>query len=171
MKYMPLTLWRGVTIILTALLVSLCFAHLWDLPARVAMTASNWLYAMKMDEPILNASAGPLLQIATVGAAFVLLGMVRDDGKAFWWSLSAAMTLLVAFIVWWAFIYPVEMRLNNITPASIPMNWESLRMRWESAQVVRAALAITALCTLVISGLIARPVGRVRRRSRYFLIT
>ena len=168
---MSLKLWRGVTIILTALLVSLCFAHLWDLPARVAMTASNWVYAMNMDEPILNASAGPLLQVATVGAAFVLLGMVRDDGKAFWWSLSAAMTLLVAFIVWWAFIYPVEMRLNNITPASIPMNWESLRMRWESAQVVRAALAITALCTLVISGLIARPVGRVRRRSRYFLIT
>ena len=171
MKYMSLKLWRGVTIILTALLVSLCFAHLWDLPARVAMTASNWVYAMNMDEPILNASAGPLLQVATVGAAFVLLGMVRDDGKAFWWSLSAAMTLLVAFIVWWAFIYPVDTRLNNITPASIPMNWESLRMRWESAQVVRAALAITALCTLVISGLIARPVGRVRRRSRYFLIT
>jgi len=171
MKYMSLKLWRMLTIILTALLVSLCFAHLWDLPARLGMTATSWLYAMKMHEPFVNASAGPLLQIATVGAAFVLLGMVRDDAKAFWWSLGAAIVLLVAFIVWWAFIYPVEMRLNNITPASIPLNWETLRMQWESAQVARAALAITALCTLVISAIMSRPMRRARRRSRYFLIT
>jgi len=168
---MTLKVWRWFSILLTALLVSLCFAELWDLPARLAMQGRNWLYAMNMREALLDGTAGPLLQIATVGTAFVLLGMVRDDARSFWWSLAAAITLLLAFIVWWAFVYPVEMRVSNLTPASLPVNWQSLRLRWEAGQVVRAALSIIALCTLVVSALFARPSRRGRRRSRYFLIT
>jgi len=167
---MTLKLWRTFTIVLTALLVSLCFAELWDIRARLAMQGANWLYAMNMHEAFIDASAGPLLQIATVGAAFVLLGMLRDDPRAFWWSLGAAATLLVAFIVWWAFIYPVEMRVNNLTASSLPANWTSLRLRWEIAQVARAALAVAALSSLVVAALLARPVRRARRRSRYFMI-
>ena len=168
---MSLKAWRAITIVLTALLVSLCFAELWDVRARLEMQAANWLYAMNTRGFVLDASAGPLLQIAAVGAAFVLLGMVRDDARSFWWSLATAATLLVAFVVWWALLYPVEMRLSNITPTSLPANWESLRLRWEVAQGVRAALAITALCMLTISTLMARPSKRIQRRSRYFLIT
>lgn len=168
---MPLKVWRAFTIILTALLVSLCFAELWDMRARLAMQAGNWLYAMNSRDALIEASVGPLLQIAAVGAAFVLLGMVREDTRSFWWSLAAAATLLVAFVVWWAFLYPIEMRLSNTTATSLPANWEALRLRWEAAQGVRAVLAIAALCTLVVSVLTARPLKRLRRRSRYFLIT
>lgn len=170
-RNMALKVWRTLTILLTALLVSLCFAELWDMPARLAMHGRNWLYAMNMHEAFLDASAGSLLQIATVGAAFVLLGMVRDDARAFWWSLAAAATLLIAFIVWWAVVYPVDMRVANLGAASLPVDWESLRLRWEAGQVARAALSVAALSALVISALLARPTRRLRRRSRYFMIS
>lgn len=168
---MTLKLWRWFSILLTALLVSLCFAELWNMPARLAMQGRNWLYTMNMREALLDGNAGPLLQIAAVGTAFVLLGMVRDDARSFWWSLAAAITLLLAFVVWWAFVYPVEMRVSNLTAASLPLNWEALRLRWEVAQVVRATLGIVALCALVVSALFARAARRGRRRNRYFLIT
>ncbi|MCW5620311.1 MAG: hypothetical protein KIS79_04305 [Burkholderiales bacterium] len=169
---MLLKLWRSLTILLTALLVSVCVAQLWEMPTRLAMSGPNWLYTMTAHEGFLTLNAGPMLQIASVGAAFVLLGMAREDAKAFWWALAAAVTLLIAFIVWWAFIYPVEMRMSNITAASLPINWGQLRLHWESAQVVRAALVVAGLSALVVSALLTKQTKRIRRRSRrYFMIS
>ena len=78
--------------------------------------------------------------------------MLRDNPKAFVFSLVAFLCLVGTQIIFWTFTYPVnpETRGWTITPE----HWRELRNQWEYSHAGSADLNLIALISLFLSVLI-----------------
>jgi hypothetical protein len=148
-----LLIWRFITIMLVALTTGLAFAHVLELPARMLydanlyVTVQKTLYAITWRPP----NIGAVLELAAIFMTAVLCAAVRRRKRAFWLSLCATIALLLAPVIYFIYIEPVNEILR--TTSAIPANWMQLRLRWETGQAIRFLLQLLALGLLSLSGL------------------
>jgi hypothetical protein len=156
---MLLRTWRFAAITLTALLMGLEFGHALELPAK-----------MGYDGPLYVRTQNTLYQFfgwpgpgawVTLGAVLSAVGLaflVRERRPAFPLTLVAAACLLLAFpVVYFWFIEPVNVVIEQATPTSVPANWEQLRRQWEYAHAANFVLDLVALGALLLSVLAETP--------------
>src|SRR5438067_9256001 len=80
------------------------------------------------------ASVGAVYQIGAIVAAFVLAFALRHRRPVFAWTLSGAVALLAAFVVWLVVVTPVNSDVAaalQFHPDTVPALWAQLRNRWE----------------------------------------
>ena len=143
--------WRFITIMLAAVLMTMGFAHLWQLPPRMSFDGALWLDTLTFYITFGPAGPGPVIEVAAILATIILLVLVRRRRPAFAFTLMALIALVLSTAAWWLFVYPVNRELLTWTRDTLPQNWTAFRDQWEYTNAARAGLMFIALGALVIS--------------------
>ena len=79
------------------------------------------------------------------------------------WTLIGTICLLLAFpVVFFLFIEPVNIVIEQAIPQSLPPNWMQLRNQWEYAHATNFILSLAGFSALLISVLVETPSKRSR---------
>ncbi|MGB7923346.1 MAG: hypothetical protein WCF57_08880 [Pyrinomonadaceae bacterium] len=149
---------RFMTIILTALSAGLSFAHLLELPPRVFyFDAQLWVATTTRGLYALFGTVGAVTEIGSILTAIVLALLTRGRGTAFYLALAGAILLALAFVLWVAFVAPVNAELAKWTTASFPADWARYRDQWEYTHAANAVIKIIALSLLTFSVVVETP--------------
>jgi hypothetical protein len=97
-------------------------------------------------------SVGAVIEMSAWIAAVVLAFLLRKRRPSvFHLTLAAGTLSLLAFVVWWAFVFPVNLQLAAWTPEAFPPDWPRWRAQWEWAHASRAVLLILGFAALALS--------------------
>ena len=162
---MLLKAWQFITIMLTAVLMTMGFTHLWQLPQRLAYDGVLWLDTLTFYVKFGPAGPGPVIEVAALLAAIILVFLVRGRRPAFALTIVAVFLLAASTALWWTLIYPVNRELLTWTVETLPQNWTDFRDQWEYTHSARAALMFLALGTLVAAAIIEHRPHVVRDRE------
>jgi hypothetical protein len=150
---------RFVALLLAALTLGLSFCHLMQLPSRmgwdqylwVGLTVQGGLYAM-------FGSLGAVLFAATVIVLGLLTYFVREHARpGFNAALAAALLFLLALVLWWVLVYPVNVELAKWINGPVPADWTAYRARWEWGHASIACVELLGFAALVWSVLADTP--------------
>jgi hypothetical protein len=130
---MPIRSVRFVIIMLAALSLSFGLGHLMQLPARMGWDQYLWIGATVQGGPFaLSGSLGVLIQVTTIVALIVLAVLLRRHGAggvAF--TIAAAAMFTIGLLIWFGFVYPVNVELAKWVNGPVPANWADWRKLWE----------------------------------------
>ncbi len=161
MGNMPLKTTRFVALVLAALTLGMGFAHLMQLPARMAWDQYLWvgstvhggLYAT-------FGTWGALIELATVVALALVAYFVREHNRpGYRLVLAAAILFGLAVVLWWVVIYPVNVELAKWVNGPVPADWASYRARWEWGHAVISLVELVGFGALAASVLADTPRG------------
>jgi len=131
-------------------------AHVLELPNKLALDAPLWLAVQQH----LYRGWGPFLggpvEIIAFATAITLMVARRRDPAPMRLTLVAALAYAGMIATFFVFNNPVNAALNGWTPSTIPPDWTSWRLRWETGHALAAALSIAAIVSLVRAWLIER---------------
>jgi hypothetical protein len=150
---------RFAALMLAALTLALGFCHLMQLPSRlgwdqylwVGSTVQGGLYAA-------FGTIGAIIFVGTVIALALLAYFLREHGRpGFGLALSAALLFLLALVLWWALVYPVNVELAKWVDGPVPADWTSYRDRWEWGHAIIAFTELAGFAALIGSVLADTP--------------
>jgi amino acid permease len=137
-----------LALMLTAIALGAGLAHLFELPNKIGLGASDYLTVQRnYDNWWIVGLFVPLAFVSVLALTVAL----RGAGAPFTLALIALLLLVVELAVFWGFTAPVNRATENWT--ILPGNWEELRAQWEYSHAVRAILYVLALGALVMSAL------------------
>jgi hypothetical protein len=140
---------RWANLILAVLAALPPLAHVLELPNKLALEGELWLAVQQH----LYRGWGPFFggpaEIGALVSTLALLLVRRANGRTRLLTLIAAVAyagMVAAFLV---FNAPVNEALNGWTPAMLPSDWTSYRLRWEAGHAVAALMSVVGLAALV----------------------
>jgi predicted signal transduction protein with EAL and GGDEF domain len=150
--------WRFITLMLTAFSLSLSMTHLLELPQRMHFDQQLWVRVTVVENVYkLFGTVGAAFEITAILTAILLAFLVRRRGSTFYWTLSGAILLVLAFVSWIVFIAPMNAEFAKWLTNPIPADWTRYRDRWEYAHALNAVIKIIAVGSLAISVLVETP--------------
>jgi hypothetical protein len=157
---MALKAWRFISLLFTILAFGPAYAHLLEMPEKRKLSGPDFLTA---NQHLYRwfALPGGLAEPLAILSTLVVLFLVRKRKAAFLLTLVAAICLVAMFMVFLFGNNPINAKVANWTPATLPANWETFRDRWEYFHATRAALAAIALVTLLTAALRDTRSGRI----------
>ncbi|MBD2498923.1 DUF1772 domain-containing protein [Nostoc sp. FACHB-280] len=148
-------LWRFITIMLASFSLGLSIAHLLELPRRMQFDQQLWVRVTVFENVYRYfGSVGAAFEIGSVIAAVVLAFLVRKRGVTFYWTLGAAIALVLAIVSWIIFVAPMNAEFATWLTNPVPPNWTRYRNQWEYAHAANALIKIIGFSLLVISVLV-----------------
>ncbi|PZV18824.1 MAG: hypothetical protein DCF20_01850 [Pseudanabaena sp.] len=147
--------WRFITLMLASFSLCLSMTHLLELPQRMQFDQQLWVRVTVIENVYkLFGSVGAVFEMAAILASIILVFLVRKHGSTFYWTLSGAMLLAIAFVSWVIFVAPMNAEFAKWLTTPIPSNWMQYRDQWEYAHATNALIKIIGLSFLVISILV-----------------
>ncbi|MCM0678495.1 hypothetical protein NCC78_28035 [Micromonospora phytophila] len=146
---MAVRLLEFLSILTTALALVPAGAHLIELPAKVRLTADEYLVVQKIYR---GWELAGIVVIASIASTAALAVMVHPEPAVFALAATALGCLLMTQVVFWTRIFPVNRRTEQWT--SLPAEWTQLRRRWEYGHAANALLSVAALTALVGASLV-----------------
>ena len=140
-------LWAALV---TAVLATLApMAHVLELPNKLRLDGPLWLAVQQQ----LYRGWGPFLGAPTEIAALTITAALLAIG---WRDVARRRALLVAaiayvsmIVVFFVFNAPINAAVDAWTPASLPPDWPSYRLRWEIGHALAALFSFVGLIALV----------------------
>jgi hypothetical protein len=150
---MLLTVWTFIVLLLTALLIGTTFAHMLEMPAKLALDGPQWVH---LQQNLYGAFAfvGGAVEIASIVSVAVYAYLLRNHRLALPFAVCGAAMLAVAFIVWLSMTAPVNAKVLRWNPDAIPPGWEGLRTRWEYSHTIRFVIHLIGISVLINAALI-----------------
>jgi hypothetical protein len=148
-------IWRLVAVLLVALLMGTSFAHVLELPAKMQYDGALYVTLQKT----LYVEWGPpnfggFLEPGAILATILLAFAARQQRPAFWLTLIAVVSLLLAFpVVFFWLVNPANAAFRDSTAAALPADWVGWRERWEYGHAIRFALHLMGFAALLLSTL------------------
>ena len=147
--------WRFITLVLASLSLSLSMAHLLELPQRMQFDQQLWVRVTVLENVYkLFGSVGAAFEITAILTAIALVLLARRRASTFYWTLSGAIFLVLAFVSWIMFVAPMNAEFAKWLTNPVPADWTRYRDQWEYAHAVNAFIKIIGLSLLVISVLV-----------------
>jgi hypothetical protein len=140
-----------VTILFVAVAMSAAWAHLLELPNKMALSREDYLVVQQIY------GGWALLGIVVIGALILTTALalaLRGRGRPFFFALAAAVCVALSLAIFFTFTFPANQATQNWTV--LPAEWESLRRRWEYSHAAGAILYFAALASLVLCILTSR---------------
>ena len=132
------------SILLVALSLMPAGAHLLMLPNKIDMNAADYLANQQAYRGWAYVGIFVVLALAATAA---LAWTGRDSSAAFAPALVAFVCLAATQVVFWTLNFPANRVTHNW--ATLPDNWEALRLRWETGHALSAVLTLLALVALL----------------------
>lgn len=147
---MPRRFWWFVTLVLSALGMTMGAAHVLELPQKLGYRPD--LYAA-VNTTLYRyfAVAGAVFMTGAMLSAGVLTYVTRSR-STFRGTLAATLCLVLSFGLWLALVSPVNATVAQAlhsAPASVPALWRELRDRWEYGHVASFAAWLLGFVLLV----------------------
>ena len=140
-----------VAVVLTALALVPGGAHLFAMPNKINLGASDYFIVQGIYR------GWAFLGIVLIGAVLANLTLtilIREQRPPFVFALISLLCLLATLAIFFAYTFPANQVTNNWT--DVPANWQQLRSQWEISHAVNAAITFAAFCSLTISVLLTR---------------
>ena len=109
---MPLRVWRFLTLLLTALSLTMESAHVLELPQKMQYDAQMYS-AVNTTLYRYFAIVGGVYQLGSILAAGFLASLVRKHRPSFYWTAAGALSLVLAFGIWLAVVAPVNSEVRT----------------------------------------------------------
>jgi hypothetical protein len=162
---MLLRVWRFITLLFTALALTITSAHLLELPEK--MTYNATLYSEVNDTMYgYFAIVGGIYTIGSIVTAIVLAILVRRRRGARRWALAGAVALVLGFLTWLMLVEPINTQIaaaSQTSPTAVPALWMSFRDRWEYGHATGFVFQLLGLSALIVSVLVEIPRGYHRK--------
>ena len=138
---------------LTGLILVPSGAHLFELPAKMALGREEYRLVQSIYAGW-ALFAGPIFAaiLANVGLAVTLR---RSDPVAARWAIASAVFVALSLGVFFVWVFPANRATGNWT--DVPADWQTLRRNWEyghAANAVIIFLALLATGRAVIGGIV-----------------
>ena len=147
-----LAFWRFITIVLSALALTMTSAHVLELPQKMTYTAEMYAAVNTTLYRYFAIVGGPY-QIGSIVSAIVLTVLLRRS-VTFRWTLAGTLLLIAAFVSWLVLVLPVNREVAaalDVSPETVPSLWLRLRDRWEYGHATGFVLHLAGFCALVMS--------------------
>lgn len=155
---MSVRLVRFLVIMLAALSLGVGIGHLMELPARMAWDQDLWVGATVQGGFLaLSGPLGVLLQVFTIIGLIVLAVLLRRyvvSGLPF--TILAAVLFAIGLLVWWIFVYPVNVELAKWVNGPVPGDWADWRQLWEWGQAANGLAQFAGFAALIASVLVMK---------------
>ena len=135
-------------------------AHVLELPNKLALDGTLWLAVQQN----LYRGWGPFLGAPVeIGALTTSLGLLfarwaRAPER--WLTIVAVAAYAVMLATFFVLNAPVNDAVNDLTPATLPNDWPTYRMRWEIGHALAALMAIIGLAALLRAYVVERSTFR-----------
>ncbi|MDR7127111.1 hypothetical protein [Pseudotabrizicola sp. 4114] len=130
-----------LTLALTSLIVIPGGAHLFELPAKMAMGEADYFMVQSIYAGW--ALFGVVIFAAIAANGYLSLTLRRTDRAAARWALVSALLIGLTLVIFFVWVFPGNQATANWT--SIPANWDELRRSWEYGHAVNAIITFVAL--------------------------
>lgn len=147
-----MNVWPFIVLVLAALALGAPLAHVLEMPVRrtydpvLYVTVTHTLYRY-------FGIVGAMFEVGAVVAAVIWavgLGRSRTTPlSARGWAVSGAACLLLAHVLFWLLVNPVNQEFAAWTPVAVPPDWTRLRDQWEFTHAARAGLFLLGFCGLL----------------------
>ena len=122
----------------------------WDQDLWVGATVQGGFYA-------LSGPLGVLLQVFTIIALIVLAVLLRRHGvSGSPFTIAAAVMFAIGLLVWWIFVYPVNVELAKWVNGPVPDDWADWRALWEWGQAANGLAQFAGFAALIASVLVTK---------------
>jgi hypothetical protein len=158
---------RFFSLLFVGLTLAPGLAHVLQLPHKMNLSGEDYLRVQQLY------AGWALLGFVVVGAlisTFALILLVRARLRQFGLACIAFGSVLVTQVIFWMFTFPVNKQTHNWT--TLPMNWVTLRERWEYSHATAAVFDLIAFIAIVLAVLAAvghpqdEPMRWARRAGR-----
>jgi hypothetical protein len=142
---------RLVAVLLTAVAMAGGFAHLMAMPNKLPLGPVDYWTVQQIYR------GWALLGVpifAALGSTATLAVLERRRPRVFALTLTAALCIGIALVLFFVFTFPANQQTMNWTVR--PENWEALRTQWEYSHAAGALLYFFALGALTLSLLVDR---------------
>jgi hypothetical protein len=140
---------RRANLVLAVLALLGPIAHVLELPNKLALKGALWLaiqqHLYRGWGPFLGAPA----EIGAMATSLALVLLRRGQGPGERLRLVAAASYAGMIAVFFIFNAPVNAALRAWSPATLPGDWTSYRLRWETGHALAALLAVLGLVCVV----------------------
>lgn len=147
-----LAFWRFLTLLLSALGLTLGAAHALELPPKMGYDAQ--LYAAVTSSLYqLFGSVGAVVQVGSILSAAILTVLVRRR-PAFRLTLLGTLCLAVSLVLWTILVAPVNaewLQVMQTAPHAVPEAYVRLRPRWEYGHLAAFAAWLAGYALLLLS--------------------
>ncbi|HUB65534.1 MAG TPA: DUF1772 domain-containing protein [Methylocella sp.] len=141
----------GLAIILTAIALVPAGAHLFSLPNKMSLMEEDYFLAQSLYR---GWSLFGLVLIGSLAANASLAILLRGQGASYYLACAAAFCIGLALSIFLTRIYPINQLTNDWTV--IPDDWDALRLQWETAHAINAAMTFFALCCVTAATLVKK---------------
>jgi hypothetical protein len=151
------TVVSAATLVLVALVMGASFSHALEIPPKMAASGPFWVSCQQNIYRLYRLVVGP----AEATAALVVTTFVYFDfvWAGFYATLIAAISLILAFLVWIVVTERANREISRWRPENPPTNWMRWRAQWEYSHLARFGLHLTGLASLVVGLLMQIPHG------------
>lgn len=125
-------------------------AHVLQMPHKMDLSGEDYLRVQHLY------AGWAWLGVVVMGAlvsTFVLTVLVRTRLRQFTLACVALGSVFVTQVIFWTFTFPVNQQTHNWT--TLPVNWMTLRERWEYSHVTAAVFDLIAFIAIVLAVLAA----------------
>jgi hypothetical protein len=140
---------RRINLALAVLAVLPPVAHVLELPNKLALDGPLWLAVQQN----LYRGWGPFLggpaEIGALATSLALAFLRRRSGKLLRPTLLACVGYAAMLATLFVLNAPVNAAVANWTPATLPADWPSYRLRWEVGHALAALFAAIGLAALL----------------------
>jgi predicted membrane protein len=150
---------RTATLICTALVVGLAFAHVLELPQKMSYGADEYARVQHSLYAYFAYVGGPL-EVLSIVLAAVLAMMLRHDRAAFGWSAAGTGLLAAGLAEWAVVVQTANGRMADWAVGNVPAGWTAVRAQWEFGHLAHFALLGSGFTVLLWSSLKATPAVR-----------
>lgn len=164
---MLLRSWRFLTLLLTALALTMTSAHLLELPQKMEYDA-NLYSTVNTTMYRYFAIVGGVYTVGSIVAAMVLAILVRRRRATRRWTLAGAVALVLGFVTWLTLVEPVNSQIAaalRTAPGTVPALWMGFRDRWEFGHATGFVFQLLGFSALIVSLLVEIPRGHYRKAS------
>lgn len=134
-------------IVLTGLSAGVALAHLLELPNKMLLSATDYLFVQQRLYEGFGQVLGPI-ELGASASAIALAVLFRKRRSTFLLAIAAVVLNMFALIVWQVHNGPVNIAVEAWTTNSVPTDWTNWRDRWEYAHATRAILYTLSLGVL-----------------------
>lgn len=142
-----------VALVSTGLAMGVAFAHVLELPTKMALDRDTYFLVQQLNRGWLILSVLLGVQLLSI---LVTAFLSREDSPMLILALVALGALIGAQAVFWLWTFPANVATDDWT--LIPENWEQLRAQWEYSQATSAVFQIVAFASLAFA--VVMPIWR-----------
>jgi hypothetical protein len=141
---------RFFSLLFVGLALAPGLAHVLQLPHKMNLSGDDYLRVQQLY------GGWSWLGLVVLGAlisTFLLTVLVRDRLRQFALACIALGSVFVTQVIFWMFTFPVHQQTQNWT--LLPVNWMTLRDRWEYSHATAAVFDLIAFIAIVLAVLAA----------------